>query len=445
MIRNRETIKKSKINKFLKREYVPLYISALILIVLIIALIFVLLDKDDKGLILPDPPTEKHLSVEVYDYKENDDTNDLTKEVAGYLKTEYHFVTDYYKKGIMLSGTQVDYLDGNFIIRSGMYSDIPFMSVVDKSGKLKWLTKINTSSYDSLKIKSVLKIDDNYYVIAEGTSNNLRDHLVIKIDNKGKEVKRETISKGVLNNVNDALVIDEYLAIITDGSEGVVVYTLSKDLKEVSKPYYLKNDDNNIFNLYYPYVKSVIYKDKVLTMVVNYNGTKDDKIYLVNYNIDSKSSTITPFKELMEVENPYSNQIYNINNSFLIGKNKKVIMYNENGNMIKSHDYSNLKFKKESYTVEVQEGVQETYQNEMHVDGITIYGDNILLKGTNASQYIYDLYDKDLNLQKRFVLDQDEYEAEEHILLKVFYIDGKLYEIHSYGFNTPSIMISVIG
>lgn len=442
MNRNRETFKKSKFKKIFKREYVPLYISFFVFILLVVALLVVIFHKDDNGFILPDPPTEKELSVEVYDYKENDDTNDLTKEVAQNLKTEYHFITDYYKKGIFLSDVNTEYVDGDFIIHSGKFNDAPFISVVDKSGKLKFLTKIKVNSYDSLKIKKVLKKDKNYYVIADGTTNNLNDNLVIKFNDKGKEVKREILSKGTKNSIADALVTNGNITVVTDWYDGIIIYTLSDDLKSINDPYSFK--DNETFSNY-SLVKSVIYEDNTLTIVVKYNGPKGEEIYLVDYNIDSKELTYKTFDEVKKVENQHTYSIYNSNNNFIVRTNKNIYIYNKNGELIKKQEYANLIFKNPTIMQDIGEEDVGNIENKANLQKVTIFNDYIFTQAENLTHYIYDLYDKDLNLQKRFVLDIHEYKSADNTLLKVFYIDGKLYEIHLYGFDTPSIMISVIG
>lgn len=430
------------IKKYITRENMPIIVAIILLIIMVIALLIVIFHKDNRGLILPDAPKEKNLSVEIYDYQNaKNDPNDLTKGVAKDVKVQYHFVSDYYKKGIMLSNTKVNYTDNEFIISSGPYSDTPFISAVDIKGNLKWIYKIKFSDYNTLKIKKIEKVDGNYYVFAVGTTKNLNDNMVIKINSKGKEEKREIVSKGVKNSLSTATKTDNGFAITTDGEDGIIIYTLTKELKQEHNAYNLANDENNIFNVYNPSIMSMTYKDKVLSMVVQYRGLKDEKMYLVNYNMDSNSATITPFNELMKLANPYTNPIYNFESNFLVGRDKGIYMYNGKGEIVKNYDYSNLKLKEDSFTNEDGEKID----NSIEIEGINVYGDNILVKSVTNSNYVYDVFDKELNLKTRYTLNLEEYETTENVLLDVFYIDGKLYEVHSYGIETPSIMISVIG
>lgn len=428
--------------KYIKKGNIPIIIAILLLIIMVIALVIVIFHNDNKGLVLPDAPKEKSLSVEKYDYQNStSDPNDITANVGKNTKVEYKFITDYYKEGILLSNTMTDYIDNEFLIYSGPYSDTPFISAVDIKGNLKWINKIKSSGYDTLKIINVQKLDNSYYIFAVGTSKNSNNNIVIKINSNGKEEKREIISKNDKNRLSAVVKIDSGFAITTEGDNGLIIYTLSKELKQLKNTYNLKNEENNIFNAGIPYVKSIVYKDKAVSMVVQYNGNENEKMYIVNYNMDSNSSTTVPFNELMKLANPYTNKIYDYKTNFLVGYGKIAYMFNQNGEMIKNYDYSNLKLKEDSYT----NVFGELVENKINIQSIKMYNDNILVTSTTNSDYIYDVFDEYLNLKVRYTLKIEEYETPENVLLNVFCIDGKLYEIHSYGYETPSIMISVVG
>lgn len=434
--------KKKDSKKIIKKEYIPIIIAVLLLIVMVLVLFIVLAYDDEYGLDLPDAPTEKNLNLEIYDFESAKyDPDDLTQKEVKNTKVEYRFVTDYYKEGIILSNTTVDYIDDEFIIYSGPFGETPYVSVVDLKGRLKWINKLDKSGYDTLKIKKIEKLDDYYYIFAIGTSNKLIDSIAIKINSKGNEEKREIISKGARNSLSAVTKTDNGFALATDGDEGLTIYMLSTDFKLQKNAYNILNDKNNIFHTYNPYVMSLSYKDKVLTAVVQYNGLQNEKMYLVNYNTETNSSVITPFNELMKLSNPYTSTIQSFNKNFIIGHDKRVYMFNEKGEITKSYDYSKLRLKDDDF----KSDTGETISNYVSVDGIKLYNDNILVRNITNSEYIYDVFDKDLNLKMRYILAVEEYETKENVLLDVFYIDGKLYEVHSYGYKTPSIMISVIG
>lgn len=438
-----KTVKKKNEKKVIRKEYIPIIIAVLLLIIMVIVLFIVLSYDGEYGLILPDAPTEKNLNIEIYDFDSAKyDPNDLTEKEIKNSEVNYLFVTDYYKQGIRLSNTNVDYTDDEFIIYSGQYGDTPYVSVVDLKGKLKWINKLDKSGYDTLKIKKILKADDYYYVFANGNNNNSIDGIALKINSKGNVEKREIISEKSRNSISEVTRTDNGFAVTTDGDEGLMIYLLNDDFKLQKNPYNILNDKNNIFHTYNPYVMSLDYKDKVVTAIVQYNGLQNEKMYLVNYNVNTNTSSITPFTEIMKLANPYTSSIQTFKNKFLVGHDKRVYMFDKDGKIVKNYDYSSLKLKED----DLQSDTGEVINNYISVDGIKLYDDNILVRNITNSDYIYDVFDKDLNLKMRYVLNVDEeYETKENVLLDVFYIDGKLYEVHSYGYETPSIMISVIG
>ena len=433
---------KKKKRKIFKKEYIPVVIAILVLIILILVLLMVLFYKDEYGLKLPDAPSENNLSIEVYDFDSAKyDPNDLTQKEIKNTKVNYLFISDYYKEGIILSNTMVDYIDDYFLIYSGPFAETPYVSLVSKDGKLQWLNKLNKDGYDNIKIKYISKLDDYYYIFAVGTNKNSNDNMVIRINNKGNEDKREVLSKNSKNTLDAAIKIDKGFVVATDGEEGLTLYSLSKDLKLTKNVYNLLNDKNNIFHTYNPYVMALTFKDKFITAVIQYNGLQDEKMYLLRYNIDDGSTSITPFTELMRLDNPYTNKIYSMNGYFLVGHEDKVYEFDDNGKTVKTYDYAKIKLNDDDLVSDTGEKLEDY----VSVEGLKTYDDLLFVSNTTNNENIYDIFDKDLNLKKRYVLNIDEYETKENVLLDVFYIDGKLYEVHSYGFETPSIMISVIG
>ncbi len=429
-----------KRQKKIKREYIPIIITGILLVIFIIALIYIIFFVDDKEFVLPDLPKEDSIKIGSYEFENGkNDANDLTKEKETSANVDFKVITDYYKNGITLTNLSIDYKDEKFIITSGKYASVPFVSVVSKEGKLEWLAKIDMSGYDSYKVVKTIKKDKDYYVFTTGAKEDSVDNFVIKYDSKGKEEQKENIDTKTKNALSVVTEIENGFALLTDGKENIKIYLLSYELKTLKTSYSLNNDKANLFHTLKPTIKNALYENKTITAVLQYAG--EHPMYLLYYNTDTNTSRITSFTELEKISKPFNNPVHIGNNNLFVHDDNKVYKLNTSNKLLSTYDYSSSKLK----PIEGKDEDGQTIDNMLVINDIHVYDSYVFVKSTTYDEDILDVFDQDLKLKKRYVLNQETYSTQDSILLKAYYIDGKLYEINSFGVDTPSIMISVIG
>lgn len=158
-------LKIGKEKRKLKKEQLLLIGAIVVLITMIIALVYTLVFNKKYEVIVPDMPEYETVDIGLVDFKdEASDVKDLNTKKVDSLDVNYNIVSDYYKEGILLSNTKVDYLNSNFLVTSGELSKDSFISTISKSGKLNWITKLTSKDYDSISVFDTKFINDNYFV-----------------------------------------------------------------------------------------------------------------------------------------------------------------------------------------------------------------------------------------------------------------------------------------
>lgn len=438
---------KGNTKRSFKKEYIPLLIAILVLVVLVLILVIVLFYKDDKGLIVPDLPDKEAIDVGVFDFNSGKYSKDeLDVEDTKKVSVDYKVITDYYKNGILISNPTVKYEDNEFIVRSGKFANDPFISIVDDKGKIKWLSKINVSRYETLKIIDVIKKNGYYNVFAVGVENNKNDNIIIRIDSKGNEEKREIISSKSNNTIKKILSVDKGFVIMTDGQDNIEIYYVSDEYKMLKNPFYLKDSKENKFKTYNPTILSALVSDEVITMIVSYVGVDENTNYLVKYDLNKGTLRIDPFIELNKISFSYSNPIESTKDNFYTINNNIAYLFSTSGKLINKYDYNSVKLP-EIKNCEIDEEVGSTCDDSVWIGKYFMDSNNNFLveSETSSDNMIFDVFDKELKLVKRYSHYVKAHGTEDAIYISSFYVNDKLYEFYSFGIDTPSILVSIIG
>lgn len=431
------------------KDLMPVIIALVVLVILVIALIFTIFYKSEGDLVVPDAPNFKDIAVGVTDYEKNGDPNKL---LSGELKKSdvtYKIISNYYRNGILLSNTQVDFNNDEFIVHSGKFSETAFVSTIDKDGKLKWVQKITDKNYKKIIILKVFKEKDEYYAFGIGKKTNAQDVIAIKLAANGQQEKIEVIASDTENTLKTAVKLDGGYALVSEGTENIKIYYITKEFKTWKKTYSLKEDKQNIFFANIPHIKGSSYKDKKLSIVLAYTGGLEETMYLLNCNIDSNTCTLKNFSGLSAISSPFNNELNSINDNYYTMHGKMVYKFNNEGTLLNKFDYRNLELEnKDDYITDknvMKDENIENFKNNYVLRSVNKNGTDVLVKGSTAFSYVYDLMDENLKIKKRYVINKLKYDYKDGVLLKTFYIDGKIYEFYSYGSKTPSIMVSIIG
>lgn len=434
---------KVKENKFLKKENIPIYLAILILICLVIALIYVLFFTKSNDVIVPDLPDYDNYDVGVIDFSDkNANANDLNNKKTSNMDITNTIVSDYYKEGIMLSNTQVEYLNDNFVITSGPSSSSEsFISVIDKNGKLKWLTKLDDKEYGSIKVAKTVSYDNKYYVAAISEKNSKKSLVLIQVDLNGKRVNTNVIKSDFDYRIQDLKVSSDFISIVTSSVDTVIYFvdTQSNEYKkDVAISKFITAEG------YMDYCASQI-NNTSLSVVIN----NSSKYYVVNINASNYLAQVTELTDINNINSDNSLYIGSYLNGFVAYSAQKVYKLNNINKLINKFDYASIKLEddtayKKKYKDDESIDVSELV-NTIAISNVSVNQEKIIVGSNTAYSIIYDVYDENLKLNKRFIIDAIDYQYEDGVLLNNFYIDGAIYEVYSYGFETPSILISKMG
>ncbi len=431
-------IKKER--KTIQREHIYLVFAVLILVLLIAILIYMLFFSKKRDVIVPDLPTNESLDVGVIDFNDTGaSATDLNNKKAGNISVDYKIVSDYYKEGILLSNTQAEYLNNSFIITSGPLSVDPFISSITKDGKLSWLTKLDDKDYGSIKVFKTRYINDNYFVFATSTKNDKTSLIAIKVNSKGKKVTTRNLKEDFDGKVEDVIITDKKMAIVTGNATDIKVYTTDEDLKEYKTEIVLSKFVDNTGYLIY---NSGTEKNGMLSMVLN----NSNEFFEVEVDINSASSTKKDLKELNDLKKDSTLRVPNYLNGYTAYVDNSLYKFDKDNKLISKVDYNKIKLEdektfREKYNDEEYEGLE----NYIEIQEIRNDNDMLIVKSNTLFSTIYDTYDSNLKINKRIILDRIKYSYDDGVLLNNFYDNGTIYEIYSYGSDTPSIMISKIG
>lgn len=434
---------KVKENKFLKKENIPIYLAILILICLVIALIYVLFFTKSNDVIVPDLPDYENYDVGVIDFSDKSaSAADLNNKKTSKMDITNTIVSDYYKEGIVLSNTQVEYLNDNFVITSGPNSSSEsFISVIDKNGKLKWLTKLDDKENGAIKIAKTVFYNNKYYIAAIIEKNSKKSLGLIQVDLNGKKINTNVIKDNIEDRIVDLKISDDFISIVTKTVDTTIYFvdTQSNEFKkDVAISKFITAEG------YMDYCTSQI-NGSSLSVVIN----NSSKYYVVNINTSNYLAQVVELTDINNINSQNSVSIGNYLNGFVAYSDKIVYKLNNANKLINKFDYSTIKLEdnkaiKEEYKDDELLEVDE-FENYVLIDKVQISSEQIVVQFDTLYSKIYDVYDENLKIKKRLMINTYQYDYTDGVMLNSFYVDGAIYEVYSYGFETPSILINKIG
>lgn len=436
-------MKLEKERKPLRKEHLYLALAILVLIALVSVLIYMIFFSKKKELIVPDLPTHESVDVGLIDFSDSGTTaNDLNSKKNSNMQVTYNLVTDYYKEGILLSNTQAEYLNNSFIVTSGPLSENPFVSAITKDGRLLWLTKLDDSEFGKINVYKTVFINNNYYVFGISTKDKVSSLIAIKLDDKGKKKTTRVLKSNIDDKVKDVINVENKIAIVLGNSSELTIILTDADLKEDKNEIALSKYIDNSSYLNY---QTGTNKNGNLNLVVNNSKT----FYTVDIDTNSSSASV---KEMMELNNLKTEETIRVS-SYLDGyiayTNSNIYKFNAEDKLINKFDYSKIKLENDEEFKEKYKDDEffpsDDLENTINVEDVSYASSSLIVNSKTLFSSIYDIYDSSLKISKRIMLDTFKYSYPEGMLLNSFYIDGAIYEVYSYGSETPSIMISKIG
>lgn len=433
----------SKEHLSVKKEHILLGIAIVILIGLVIGLIYFIFFTKKYEVIVPDLPEYEIVDVGVVDFEdEASNVEDLNTKKVKELDVTYSIVSDYYKKGILLSNTQVDYVNSSFLITSGSFSKDPFVSKVSLDGKLNWITKLNDKDFDNVYIYTTKYINGNYFAFTIAQKNNKKSLVVFKVDNNGKIVTNRIIASEITGKIQEVVVNEEKISIIINDNQYITAYFTDDDLENNNKLFDLKKTKADLESSVY---LASMYLDNQVQMIVKNNGV----YYLVTISDTDATATASLLESVNNIKTDLTIRASGYLKGFILYTNKvvyKLDIYNE---LLTTMDYSKVKLEddskfKEKYKDDEYIDISEM-TNSIYLNKITVDEGKIVVNANTLYSSIYDVYDSNLKISKRYMLDTFKYFYDDGVILNSFYINDSIYEVYSYGTKTPSIMISKIG
>lgn len=427
----------------LKKEHFLLVFAVLLLIFFIVILVYMLFFSKKREVIIPDTPTYENVDVGLVDFKDaNATATDLNSKKNNNLNVTYKIISDYYEKGILLSNTQVDYLNNSFIVTSGPASVDSFISSMTIDGQLKWITKLDNKEFGSIHVYKTIYDNDNYYVVGISEKNNKNNLIIIKINTTGKRVTTRIISENVDEKIKDVLVLDRKIAVITENTKSIKVYFTNDNLEENKK--YVNSDQylKDLNNLYY---EASINVDKVIKIAC----VSGDTHYIMEVNSDSYETSVNEFTDVNNLQTENKKKVSSYLKGFTATAGTNIYKFDSDNRLVNKFDYASVKLEDTKDYIEKYKDDEfidvEDMENSIYINNIETNSNTIVVNTNTMFSNIYDMYDLNLKINKRIILDIFKYSYDEGVLLKSFYIDDVIYEVYSYGKETPSIMISKIG
>lgn len=427
----------------IKKEHLVLVFAVLLLIFLLSILIYMLFFSKKREVIVPDAPSYENVDVGVIDFNDSAATStDLNSKKNSNLNVTYKIISDYYGQGILLSNTQVEYLNDSFIVTSGFSSSDSFISSISLDGKLNWITKLDDKEFGSIHVYKTIYYQDNYYVFGTAEKKSTNNLVVIKVNNVGKRVTTRIINEKTDEKVKDVLLIDRKIAVITENAGVIKVYFTNDNLEEnkkyVTSTTYLKD----VTDLYF---EASINADKIIKIAC----ASGDTHYIMEINSDTLETNAYEFTEVNNLNSESKKKVSAYLKGFVVSSGNIVYKFDSDNRLINKFDYNSVKLEdmteyKEKYKDDEFIDVEDI-ENSIYLNYIEANSNTVIVNTNTLFSNIYDMYDLNLKINKRIILDAFKYSYDDGILLKSFYIDDAIYEVYSYGKDTPSIMISKIG
>lgn len=435
----KERIKITKEKRPFRREYLYLALAFLVLVLLTGILVYMLFFSKSRDVIVPDLPKNETLDIGVIDFNDKGATeSDLNSKKNSNISVDYKVISDYYKEGILLSNTQAEHLNNTIIITSGPLSKEPFISAISTDGNLTWLTKLSDKEYGLISVYKTTFINNNYYIFGTSTKSDKTSLIAIKVDSKGKRVTTKTIKDNFEGKVEDAAIVNNKIGVITGNATDIKVYIVDEDLKTNKEVVLSKYVDNKGYLNY----NSGTSKNEMLSMVVN-NSTE-----YFNVEIDANTGAATA-KTLTDLNNLKSDETIRVTNylkGYAAYSTHFLYKFGEDNKLINKIDYNKIKLEDETaFREKYNDEEYEDIKNYIEIQEIKNDENMMVVKSNTLFSTIYDMYDSNLKINKRIMLDRFKYTYDDGVLLNNFYVNGVIYEVYSYGSDTPSIMISKIG
>lgn len=432
-----------KEKKPIRKEHFYLIGAFLILILLIAILVYMIFFSKSRDVIVPDLPSNESLDIGIVDFNDKASTaDDLNSKKNSNIAVTYNLVSDYYKEGILLSNTQADYLNNSFVITSGPLSENPFISVINKNGKLEWLTKLNDKEYGKINVYKTIFINKNYYIFGSSKKNDKTSLIAIKVQDNGKVVTTKNILSDFEGKIKDVIATNNKIAVITSNSSDIKVVFTNEELKESKNEVTLSKYIDN--SSYLNYQTGTKIDDKIKLVVNN-----SLKFYTVLVEANSASAVVEEMTDLNNLKTEETIRVNNYLDGFAAYTRNQVYKFDANNKLINKFDYSKIKLEDDAAFKEKYKDDEffssDDLTNEIYVEEIKNDEESLIVNTKTLFSSIYDIYDSTLKISKRIMLDSFKYSYPEGMLLNSFYIDGAIYEVYSYGSETPSIMISRIG
>ncbi|MCX4249036.1 MAG: hypothetical protein OSJ65_04670 [Bacilli bacterium] len=436
-------MKLEKERKSLRKEHLYLVLAILVLLSLVAILVYMIFSGKEKALIVPDLPTHESLDVGIVDFSDSSSTaNDLNSKKNSNLSVSYNLVTDYYKEGILLSNTQADYMNDSIIVTSGPLSENPFISSLTEEGTLKWLTKLDDKEYERINVYKTIFINKNYYLFGICKKDKESSLIAIKLDEFGKKKTTRILKNNIDSKIKDVISIENRIAIVLgDSAELTVILTdeeLNTNKNEIPLSKYIDNSS-------YLNYQTGTNKNGGLNLVVNNSNT----FYTVDIDTNSLSASVKEMTELNNLKTDETIRVTNYLEGYMAYTNTNIYKFNPENKLINKFDYSKIKLENDEEFKEKYKDDEffssDDLENTIYVDGINYSSSSLVVNTKTLFSSIYDVYDSSLKISKRIILDKFKYSYPEGMLLNSFYINGSIYEVYSYGSETPSIMISKIG
>ncbi len=429
--------------KGFKIEYIYIAGAAIILLLLVAILIYMLFFSKGENLIVPNKPNYDILDIGVVDFADNAaNAFDLNTKKNDKINVSYNIISDYYKKGITLSNTQANYLNDSFIITSGPLSKDSFISAISKDSKLKWLLTLDDKEFGLAHVYSTVSTNNAYYISAVTELSNKKNLSVIQVDNNGKRIATRTIKSAFNGKIKDMLVVDKNLIIIAQEDDQINLYFTDINLKENKNTININKQFNDSKYIDYQMATSL---DNTIELVCK----SDNKYYSISVNVEGYTASLKELDAINTLETDANIKIRNYLKGYVANTNDTLYKLDPDARLINKYEYKNIKLEDDSAYKEKYKDDEfinvEDMENRISIESISSNNTSIIVNSRTIYSSIYDIYDLNLNINKRIILDAVKYTYDEGVILNRFYIDGNIYEVYSYGSETPSIMISKIG
>lgn len=269
-------------------------------------------------------------------------------------------------------------------------SKVLIVGNLDNNMNIKWETRISNTE-DGNVIIDVNHVSDGYLVfVLNALSDDDYNLEVIKLDKNGKIIKRQSIkeSSTIYNTSNDITVVSQ-----------------------MNKSIILLDKDGNVL-LELPNIS------------VQAATIQDDIIYYIDSNkemhlIDTKGKEIKKIQ--LESSDEKISKLEIVNNKIFAVEEGNIIIYDMNGHILKTNNYSNLSVDKSIYNGE---------HNQTMIMDITRNNNDIYVNAMLENYQLVDHYDENLTLVNRNIYEMTFSEANDTPIYDTIILGEKPFNIN---------------